>query len=90
MTIIGCRTTTYKVQDEVYIDIVETDDVYEAWIYKKNNGEKMIMFSCSKDQQPRNEFLEMVEANVGEYLAEYERGQEAWELFFEATRIYAN
>lgn len=88
MTIIGCRTTTYKVQDEIYIDIVETDDMYEAWIYEKDSGEKMLMFGCSKAQQPEEEFLEIVEGNAEEYFDIYKGEQVLIDSAIEALEVY--
>lgn len=79
------KTTTYEV-GEALIDIVEAE-LYEAWIYKENAGEKMLMFSCVKDQQTLEEFVETVEANAEEYLDQYKRECEAWELFFNAAEI---
>ena len=66
------ETTTFIFTKEYLIDIVETDENYEAYIYTKHDGIKMLMFGCPKEQQTEEEFFELVKGTVDEYIAEYE------------------
>ena len=67
------NVVTYNVLDDYYVDIVTKDDEYESWIYSDRYGIKMLMFGVPKDQQPYSIFLEIVEANLIEYLNDYIR-----------------
>ena len=63
------KTRTYSV--EHYIDIVETEDMYEAWLYSPGYGIKMFMIGCPKKQQSYETFLEYVENEIGTDLELY-------------------
>ncbi len=41
------KTATYNVFGGWYIDIIETDDMFEAWIYLKSYGIKSLMWGSS-------------------------------------------
>lgn len=84
---LNITTTTYKFNDNYYIDIVELDDTFEAWIYNKDVGDKELMFSVAKDQPDakigpkhytKELFIDLVLANnvyryIADYFDEYER-----------------
>lgn len=65
------KTSTYKI-GEYMIDIVETDDEYEAWIYRSDYGVKHSMIGCDKTQTTRKEFMAVVEATYYEYAMRYD------------------
>lgn len=66
----------FKYDENYYVDIaITTDDsetVFEAWIYGKNNGFKMLMFGMPAKQQSYEMFKEIVEANVEDYIQLFE------------------
>ena len=76
------QTTSYKVSDysDYIVDIVELSDEWEAWLYHKDYGVKMFMFGWLKHQEPfdgpkdwtHKMFLELVDANVNDYIDDYE------------------
>lgn len=69
------KTTTYNVFGSWYIDIVESDDMFEAWIYLKSYGIKSLMWGSPKQQEwgviNRKEFLNMVKSNWADYASGY-------------------
>lgn len=42
------KTATYNVFGSWYIDIIESDDMFEAWIYLKSYGIKSLMWGSPK------------------------------------------
>lgn len=68
--------TTYNPIDDVFIDIIETRDIYESWIYSKDNSTKYFMFGCPKNQNTKADFVEMVENNLDDYLDLLEEEEE--------------
>lgn len=76
MKIIYAITTTYEMNNGFMIDIIENDETYHAWIYKKNMGVKDLMFGVRKEQQTKNEFINIVLNNLPEYEEAY---LEQWE-----------
>ena len=56
-------TTTYE-HGEFLVDIVTTEDSYEAWICRKNYGMKALFFGVFKKQNTLDKFLELVKANL--------------------------
>ena len=73
------KTTSYRVSDysDYIVDIVELSDEWEAWLYHKDYGVKMLMFGFAKKDQnnypiPQEMFLELVDANVNDYIDDYE------------------
>lgn len=65
------KTETYALTGGFMIDIVTTDATYEAFLYHKKCGVKDLMFGCPKEQQPYEDFLELVEINADEYISDY-------------------
>lgn len=64
-------TTTYEC-GEFLVDIVTTGDSYEAWLYRKEYGVKVLMFGSYRTLNTLEEFLETVEANIDEYAESYD------------------
>lgn len=54
------------------IDIVVSEDTYEAWIYYHVCGIKELMFGVKKATSQYKDFCDMVEANFEEYRDSYE------------------
>lgn len=69
------KTATYNVFGSWYIDIIESDDMFEAWIYLKSYDIKSLMWGSPKQQEwgviSRKEFLNMVKANWADYANGY-------------------
>ena len=61
----------YDYDDEYCIDIITTNDTYEAWLYKNNYGMKSLMFGSPIQQQSKEEFLKIVAINVDDYIPLY-------------------
>ena len=58
--------------DEVHrVDIVETDECYEAWLYAKNYGLKTFMLGVPVAQNSKEEFIQIIQFNIKEYLSFY-------------------
>lgn len=58
---------------EYFIDIIDTAaGETEAWITRKNIAVSVFMFGAEKDQTPREEFLDIVEENLEDYIILYE------------------
>ena len=57
------KTTTYE-DGDFLIDIVETADVYEAWLYRKDYGVKDLMFGMLKKDYSEDRFLNFVIVNL--------------------------
>lgn len=66
----------YQYNDDYFVDIVittyDSTTVFEAWLYRKNCGIKMLMFGMPSYQQSFETFKEVVEANVEDYIPLYE------------------
>lgn len=45
---IDCNTTTYDMGDGFRLEVVETDEEHEAWIYHKDYGIKALMLGVDK------------------------------------------
>ena len=61
---------TYK-RGEYVIEISETGETYEVWIYREQYGIKMLMFGLLKEDTPLAEFIKIVERNFYNYAATY-------------------
>lgn len=61
----------YAYDSEHCIDIVETDECYEAWLYAKDYGLKTLMFGVPVDQDSKEGFIQIVQSNAKEYLSIY-------------------
>lgn len=59
--------------DNYLIDIVADldEDTYNAYIYSANYAQKLYMFGMPTDQQSYEDFLEIVDANLEEYIEDY-------------------
>jgi len=66
-----CWNNTYCFDRHYIVDIFKVDDTYEAWLYNREYGIKDLMFGMPVEQQSFDEFLEIVEANVPEYIELY-------------------
>ena len=66
------KTTTYTYTKEYFVDIMEDDENYGAYLYDKDSCIKMLMFECPKEQQTKEEFFEIVKATIDGYIEEYE------------------
>ena len=65
------HTKTYSSDNKFLVDVVETENDYEAWIYRKGDGIKNLMFGCPKTQQSYSEFIELVMYNLDTYKHDY-------------------
>ena len=54
------------------IDIVVSEDTFEAWIYHSGYGIKELMFGIEKKTSTYQAFCDMVETNFEEYRNDYE------------------
>lgn len=68
---VNITITTYECE-EYLVDIVTTSDSYEAWLYRKEYGVKVLMFGAYRTLNTLEEFLETVEANIDEYAESYD------------------
>lgn len=66
------KTDTYQFSENYFIDIVTSNDGYDAFLYNKNYGIKVFMFGCPRYYQTYDEFLGMVYVNATDYIYEYE------------------
>lgn len=73
--VVGRKTTTYNPEGDWYIDVIETDDMFEAWIYLGSYGIKSLMWGSPKQQEygtvTRKDFLDMVKTNFISYANGY-------------------
>ena len=73
------KVTTYEYEIKLCIDIVETPDSFEAWIYDKTYGIKELMWGEPKNNMRFNkpytqtfeEFKKLVSANIKNYIESY-------------------
>lgn len=73
--IAGRKTTTYNAAGDWYIDVVETPDEFEAWIWMEPYGHKSFMWGQPKEQSygivTRKEFMDMVKVSWIDYVGGY-------------------
>lgn len=67
-----------------WIDIIETEDEFEAWITQKNYSISQFMFGTFKKQDNGHDvnfddFVEMVEANLDDDIIYYLEEQKKWD-----------
>lgn len=70
---------TYEYKINIRVDIVETPDSFEAWIYDKNYGIKELMWGEPKNntrfnepyRQTFEEFKKLVSASIEKYIGSY-------------------
>ena len=69
------KTTTYQAYGDWYIDIVETDDEFEAWIWMEPYSHKSFMWGEPKEQScgttTRKEFMSRVKTLWSDYVGRY-------------------
>lgn len=65
------KTETFWVRDLFFVDVNTLPENYEAWIYHKEYGVKMLMFGMPKYQQSYEEFLELVDDDAATYIDNY-------------------
>lgn len=65
------RTTTYEAREGFRVDIVEKPVGPEAWLYHEHYGIKDLMFGGVWEQVTMESFLDVVEANLEEYIEDY-------------------
>lgn len=58
------KTEAYSFGVDFIVDIVETTDCYEAYLYEKHCSIKDLIFGMPKEQQSKKEFINIVEANL--------------------------
>ena len=71
-----CWNNTYCFDSHYMVEIFKVDDTYEAWLYNREYGIKDLMFGMPVEQQSFDEFLEIVEANVPEYIELYKEHED--------------
>lgn len=76
MTETNIKTTSYEIGTKFMVDIVETDNTYHAWIYRKDYGVKCLMFGVRKKQQKKASFILTVINNLPDYMNVY---NETWD-----------
>lgn len=77
------RTRTYKYDSNYYVDIVERNDFYEAYIYDSNIGFKSFMFGMLKSEISYESFLDAVFDNIDEFIESYLNDLEILEMDYE-------
>lgn len=69
------KTITYNADGDWYIDVVETPDEFEAWIWMEPYSHKSYMWGRPKEQSygivTRKEFMDMVKASWIDYVGGY-------------------
>ena len=60
------KTTTYAVDSDFYVDIVETDEYFRAYIYREGCS-KSRMYCVKKDFVSKEDFVKKVECNAPEF-----------------------
>lgn len=63
MMLIENKTYTYWVGGNFLVDIVDTPEAYEAYVYNTEYGVKEMMLGCSKEYTTLEDFIKEVEAN---------------------------
>lgn len=71
MKLTSIKTTTFA-HGEYLIDIVERDDLFEAWLNKDGNGNKEYMFGLSKGDHTLPDFIEIVECRLYQEIPTYQ------------------
>ena len=79
MKSVNNQIATYEYNTNIRVDIVETPDKFEAWIYDKNYGIKEFMWGEPKKNMRFNEpytqtfegFKKLVIANIEDYIEGY-------------------
>ena len=53
------------------VDIVEMEDVFEAYLYRNGYGVKSLMFGVDKAQTTKEDFISLVSANLHTHIDHY-------------------
>ena len=66
---------TYQISDggNWFIEIIDIDEMYEAYIYNALYGFKMYMFGNMKSDTNYEAFLKLVDSNIEEYYEIYNK-----------------
>ena len=75
MTKTKISTTTYKLSNGFYIDIVKTKTNYEAYIYNDRYGIKSLIVGASRKHLSTGKFIAMVKNNNIEDQIDFYRRQ---------------
>ena len=67
------KTTNYDVKGGFYIDVVETENEYGAWMYHKDYDIKALMFYEDKATYGRDAFMSLVDVSVVGFKDDYRR-----------------
>ena len=67
------KTETYALGEIYRVDFVTNTDeqTYEAWLYNKHYGVKMLMFGVPIEAQSYNELMFLVDCNLDDYIILY-------------------
>lgn len=66
------KTETYRYMGHFCIDVVETSEAFEAYIYDDQYGIKKYMFGVQKNgSYTKEQFLDFVADNAAEYIEFY-------------------
>ena len=68
------NTYTYTIENGrgFLLDVVSTEDAFEAWLYHEQYGIKDMMFGLLKSKTPSlQEALDVIEPNLHEYISDY-------------------
>lgn len=60
----------YRYGKHYYVEIIERKECFEAYLWHEQYGIKNMMFGVSKDTSIEK-FIELVEANIEEYIIYY-------------------
>ena len=73
MKMLAVKTKTYVFSGYIDVDIVSNyiTKEYSAWIFLDDYCNKKLMFGMPMAQQSYERFVEIVEANVLDYFADY-------------------
>lgn len=65
------KTETYQFNESFFVDIVFLNDGYDAYLYHINYGIKELMFGCPNSIHTPDEFIQIVENNITDYIYSY-------------------
>jgi len=63
--------TTYNYKDGFMVDIIEKDNIYEAFLCHKDYGIKILMLERPRTLQSLPQFIEAVENSINEHIEGY-------------------
>ena len=69
---LNVETETYLTCiDDFAVDVVEFPEVYAAFLYRLEHDVKTLMFGVDRAKVSKEEFLDMIDANLATYAEEY-------------------